>query len=217
MRRRTWTAPPDRDRFRRLRPNERQRPHGLATSRTPGRLREDRPRHRRGTRIPRPDRVRDPRVRRGAAPPGQPRPRDRAREPRAPAQGLQHDQASDRARTVREPARSDQHLLRTRSRGGLRDADARGVRTTAGRTRSRAHAAADLRGRRRRQVPSRGSGEVVPGPALGRARLLFEIPPGTDDPAVEQGDSFQMLEVRNPGLCRSFDELFGMLFTSAST
>ena len=36
-----------------------------------------------------------------------------------------------------------------------------------------------------------------------------------DDPAVEQGDAFQMLEVRNPDLCRSFDEIFGMLFGRA--
>lgn len=35
------------------------------------------------------------------------------------------------------------------------------------------------------------------------------------DPSVEQGDAFQMLEVRNPELCQSFLEIFGMLFEGA--
>jgi len=35
------------------------------------------------------------------------------------------------------------------------------------------------------------------------------------DPSVEQGDAFQMLEVRNPELCTSFLEIFGMLFEAA--
>ena len=33
-----------------------------------------------------------------------------------------------------------------------------------------------------------------------------------DDPAVEQGDPFMMLEVRNPELCRSFLEIYDMLW-----